>query len=208
MSVESASQERNYARIITRFAGIPIKTLSTGGNLSFNLETSYWYLDCPVLDHVPDPQLSNDSAWFQGQNINILSSEHNTYSSIPRALQLQTYSNNEDGEATTRAACNLTTSYVEGQVFCESKDCAVIAIRRSNLPHNSTNISSVDYPDAISTLNFFQAFITSTGTIHAGTPNPLAYYFNNPDAPYNPNGTWPQFIPSATGCSPSALPNY
>ena len=96
---------------------------------------------------------------------------------------------------TTHAECNLTTSYVEGQVLCNSKNCAIVKMRRSVLPYNSTNLSSLDMHDEVRSQNFFAAFVNSTGVGRDATPCALEYYFTHPGMPFSLTLDWPPIYP-------------
>ena len=100
-----------------------------------------------------------------------------------RSIQLESFSN-QDVEETTHAQCNLLTSYIDGQVICDNKDCAVVSVRKSTLPHNSTNLSSLDL-DWVNTYYFFKGFVNSTGIGHDATSSPLEAYFKDPDLPFS-----------------------
>ena len=130
-----------------------------------------------------NPLNSSIGLYWNGAWLNIRSSSHNSSSVAARSIALDSHST-ENGQFTTHAKCTLTTSYVEVQVACDGKNCAVQAIRRSVLPHNSSTISSLDSP-VIEDQFFFGAFINSTGVAHPDSPTPLEYYFLQPDLPYS-----------------------
>ena len=182
-----------------------MKGLSNRGNLSFNIETSYWYPDCPVFEAIPGYSLMNYTdtyqGWFwNGLALSIFSGQTNyDNTTSPRAITLESFSNPpDDGEITTRANCSLKTSYVECQVQCNGNNCSVVALRNSTLPAHSTSVTSLDLFEGTAYINFFIAFINSTGVGHEATLSPLEMYLTDPESAFavgEDTDDWPSIFP-------------
>ena len=112
-----------------------------------------------------------------------------------RALTLESFSNGDGGEITTRADCSLRTSYVECQVQCNGKNCSVVALRNSTLPAHSTSVTSLDLFEGTAYVDFFRAFINSTGLGHEATLSPLEMYLLDPESPFAILEDWPSIFP-------------
>lgn len=155
----------NSSDDFTSLIGIPLSTISSASNLttSFNIETSYWTLSCPVFEDLGDdldvdalnrteapsyayPPLGNAT---DDQPKNLLLFSVNTYnSSEPRdptantRLRRITYVDYNNGPAynvgpgsLVTANCTIKTSYVEVSASCLSGSCTAVRIRNSHKPH-------------------------------------------------------------------------
>jgi hypothetical protein len=179
----------SYASLV----GIPVSGLiSDADDGEFNLETSYWRLDCPIVQRgdvcdllSADSFKTNDAP----SSLNLTASHnflpinrtcHRTdWLGFERALSCQLYTNSSvagsessdercaanltdvlprhfiysgwpqfytEGPDSDQfsALCTLTTSWVEVEVRCQGRECAIPRMRRSQLSHPSSGWTSLD----------------------------------------------------------------
>ncbi|KAK4161713.1 hypothetical protein QBC43DRAFT_93552 [Cladorrhinum sp. PSN259] len=145
--------------------GVPVRR-SDAYNASsrWNLETSYWTLDCPkvgqlsVLNAQSGRNISNAGLYWEGdQDVRFNYSEKaifNIYSYRDRNISLSMRSPDLKPRRivflmadwyTTVADCFIQTTYVETQVTCRQKSCAATKIRSSTKPNlPSRNYTGLD----------------------------------------------------------------
>ncbi|KXT03105.1 hypothetical protein AC578_7716 [Pseudocercospora eumusae] len=174
----------------------------------FNIETSYFYLDCKTS---LDGKTSDASDFPQGINKQqgIVSNghqfsvqydtNHTLNSTAPQTIELTSWSGHSGGSGDiTKASCGLSTTYVEASVYCISgNNCSVQAVRASLLDHPSSSLSQLDgitppFNDSSLSVRqsipqlFFSGFITATGnsTQNPTGLSPIECYFVHPENPY------------------------
>jgi hypothetical protein len=207
----------------------------------FTMETSYLYLDCSldqstvqnpgIAGNIPTPAIRNP-AWFNssdvvqnGQGFAIeYDGSHSNVSTVPRHIRFASwvYIDLDDGginvdnpyNTLTEARCDLTTTYVEVQVWCPSeRNCTAISLRESRQPHVDSNLSVLDgwlgdpsenyYDDGNGTTfdaqvarRVFETFVNSTGTVEHGTEflTPVESFFGDPVKPFQYAFSYPKPI--------------
>ncbi|EME77593.1 uncharacterized protein MYCFIDRAFT_89062 [Pseudocercospora fijiensis CIRAD86] len=174
----------------------------------FNIETSYFYLDCKTSQ---DGKTSDASDFPQGINKEqgIVSNghqfslqydtNHTLNSTAPQIIQLTSWSGHSGGSGDiTKASCGLSTTYVEANIYCSSgNNCSVQAVRASLLDHPSSSLSQLDgitppFNDSSLSVRqsipqlFFSGFIAATGntTQNPTGLSPIECYFVHPENPY------------------------
>lgn len=200
----------------------------------FNVETSYLNADCSVQNVSPsgpsnltyDNYLqSNLSNWANstsvvsnGQGLAVdFGSTHNVNSTDPRRIGFESWLAFDSATTSTNltvtlseAWCNLTTTYIEAQVYCMTeRNCTVSKVRASTKPRSSSSLTVLDgithptYAQPDSPLNhqqdeefqqyaakvapeFFQTFLLATANETRGptTLTPLESYFADPVTPF------------------------
>jgi hypothetical protein len=205
------ARNTNSTLIYSSLLGVPIANIPSRGNTTFNLETSYWVLDCSSLEPVDSYAEMNDllnntgstaASWrasWGGINSTTPdvtpSGEFRCYATGPqvplRTIQYVSYDNylGNGSEAGTKATCTVRTSYVEISVSCGGWDCNVGKIRQSTLSHQPTWYTGLDSCNGYGALPAFSWYATYfayiiTGT-HADEPTALQLYFTNPANPFN-----------------------
>jgi hypothetical protein len=197
--------------VYSSLLGAPIANIPNRGNTKFNLETSYWVLNCPSLEPVDSyadmNTLMNNTggtapnwvATWGGINSTTPevtpSGEFRCYAADPqmppRTIQYVSYDSYRGygSKAGTKATCTVRTSYVELSVSCRGWDCNVSKIRRSTLPHQPTGYTGLDScngygptPAFTWYAPYFARIITG---VHPAEPTALQVYFFNPANPFN-----------------------
>src|SRR5579862_7737414 len=202
----------NSTLIYSSLLGVPIANILSRGNTTFNLETSYWVLNCsslePVESYADMHSLlnitgSNDPpAWLASWGgINSTTPEVTPSGGSrcdatdpqmpPRTIQYVSYDNILGNESTvgTKATCTVQTSYVELSVSCGGWNCNVGKIRQSTLPNQPSWYTGLDSCNGYGILSaftwyavYFAGIITGA---HAVEPTALQLYFINPGNPFN-----------------------
>lgn len=198
--------------IYSSLLGIPIANIPSQGNSSFNLETSYWVLNCPTLEKVSsnnemlsllnlstNPPASDWVGTWGGIN----SSTPDTTPSgefrcngtdpemPPRTIQYVSWDGvpTENDDFGTKAICTIQTTYVELSVSCDSWECAVREERQSTLPHPPAAYTGLDSCNGIVTMAAFNWYTASFSKIisgvHSSQPTAVQAYFINPEYPFN-----------------------
>jgi hypothetical protein len=161
ITVNQSTSTPVYSSLI----GIGSSNLPQTGNTSFNLETAYWTLSCPIVEKLDAEdyiQLENmyftaangtnttlvgiDSV-FQGYDSPwgwIISSQdgqdvrcNSAAPNLPLRM-IQYASKNSDGSSGPTASavnCTIQTSHVELAVLCSEWSCSVDQMRQSTVPH-------------------------------------------------------------------------
>ncbi|KAI5360678.1 hypothetical protein Slin15195_G085940 [Septoria linicola] len=202
-------------------------------SLQFSMESSYMFSNCTFqplsftgdvsYDNVTDARKDNffNSTTGVVNNTRGFSiaydSEHSINSTLPRSIGVESWIAQDVGgvEAArtvgtiSEATCEITTSYVEAQVFCiTDTNCSVAAIRESKLPNRpkeQTALDGISYLGAglltdsgednlaqfLGYANntapvFFRNFVRSTGIEDHGMMQlgPLESYFYDPESPF------------------------
>ncbi|KAM5356799.1 hypothetical protein ACJ41O_003445 [Fusarium nematophilum] len=207
--------------VYSSIAGLPIASNDTfrpSANYSFNLSTSYMLADCKLerLNLTNDQwrRFLNKDIWTDGKKpteeeqnkyhndltmaIEVLQ-QYNDTKQIPMKLNFTSYTRN----ATTRATCELATSYVEVDVRCHRSECRAVGVRPWE--HDYDTLSTVFNGLAPSGwMEFWDRqyqsvlgyFANSTNNMWDWVPttdpysSPIELYLTNPDIPYAvlPNG--------------------
>ena len=173
----------------TALVGIPISPMPNS-NFTFNVETSYWNVDCTTFDlrnkTSPRGNASTLNSYFTmwdgrylsfGVN-NTLPRQRNSAGLKPRMILVESQGEN----AVTHAECALRTTYVEVQARCLSSSCAVTAMRPSRSTNNSV-AAWTTLDDNLNAIWFTNNFIYSFPPTHNSVSGPLESYFVNPDSP-------------------------
>lgn len=180
--------------VFSSLIGIPTSTLRSEVNSTFNLDTSYWVLDCPVLQRptggfIALPGINSSTTqpnpgWVGGLSQSWALSTLDKYYNLsdtnitPRKLY---YSSYDDDQKMTYAECTMNTTYVEVQSACTGKVCAVNKIRQSTQPHPVPAYTLLyDFILATYIGDFFGAVSSNMYT-----PTPVQRYFVNPGSPFN-----------------------
>ncbi|KAF4629397.1 hypothetical protein G7Y89_g8755 [Cudoniella acicularis] len=185
--------------IYSSILGNPLGNISTEGNTTFNMETSYLSFHCFNNITLRLGALDNDTApthnsTFQGPptesmqffGIAINGAYTNaTYGNVadfindttpyePFTIRFESFN-----EIT--AWCSITTTYVESAVFCNGANCSVTAIRPSTLHHANTNLTNLGFSGA-----FYQfssnLIAASTFKVHEAYSTALEMYLANPNS--------------------------
>ncbi|KAH0370068.1 hypothetical protein KCU65_g2794, partial [Aureobasidium melanogenum] len=201
----------NSSDDFTSLIGIPLSMVSDASNLttSFNIETSYWTLSCPVYGNLTDPyatgaydaaadaNLLAEMKEFQGSNVtrgagNLLLSSVNMHnysepwdSPVNTRLRHITYMDNNNGPARWVAAnCTIRTSYVEVSIICSTGSCNAAQIRESRTPCAPESWTSFD--SAGTAFPWFNThFMDALGAGHPLVATPYQKFIINPDDPFN-----------------------
>lgn len=184
--------------------GIPVVGQSTLENSTFNMETSYWTLNCPVIVGRTN-RLSNNSGNYadgiafglasntsrQGpkgnrkiyRNALVTNANESMIDLDPRQIL---YCGNEEYNA-TYAECYLRTVYVEVSVSCiaPGNNCSVSRMRPSQTLHPPSAWSQLDSETKSYTIWDFLVNFSEVIPGRKGLPSPFSNYFVNPAAPYD-----------------------
>jgi len=186
--------------------GTPISNIQDANlNTTLTIETSYWYLDCPVLSSVAQPPNANlsSSPWETSPgNSGTLASNVSAFryprlnGSVPANLPARTIIYNSwdpagGGSTTgeTGSVCNIYTTYVEVDVSCAGLACAAQWLRHSMLPHPPRNWTLLDQQGLV-WAHFSEIFVSLIGG-HSATATGVQVYFVNPQNPFNATSSQP-----------------
>jgi hypothetical protein len=169
--------------------GIPVANIPRDTNATFNIETSYWHLDCPVLRNIPEVDIASFQKALVGQSnttcqpagcgtlflwgsLSALPSQQGR-TGISRCAHINEtemdarwiqYFSFDPEDGGTFANCSMRTSYVELGVTCEPGFvCHTKKIRPSVRLHRSVNITGLDYCPGAGNASYpilFQYFIS------------------------------------------------
>ncbi|KAF2182828.1 hypothetical protein K469DRAFT_636229 [Zopfia rhizophila CBS 207.26] len=190
--------------------GIPTSAISSDYNTTFNLETPYWSLNCPVLYRYISHNGSRDEWSLPGENISEpLHASDNWVVGLSRSWGISSpdpkpgineYDKNltsrvfyyksfdDDSGASpngTKADCHMTTSYVEVVASCIGKNCSVTRMRPSTKPHPPPEHALGIDPYTVYFVRDFH------GAVNPGSfqlPTAMQRYFVNPYAPFSHTG--------------------
>lgn len=195
----------------TSLLGLPILGAQGGANSTFNVETSYFNLDCAVVgtELGPSSNLTLETPvpgmeLMTGQGYNVwFDAYHSIESQQPRKVGFRQFAqlqDDSDGRYMTTANCSLSTTYVEASVFCnETRSCDVRAIRSSKLSHSPGALSVLDglVPGTSGPLaaTFFETFTNATTGTHIASSGPIEYYFIDPAHPFSAMDNWVPIAP-------------
>lgn len=216
---------RNNNLTYASLVGVPVIGLPSSGNTSFTLPGSYLSITCPVFDTMhalnftnftgpdaPSPGNGDDCSWtsaWGGYQFKIAISEpcsNSLNASMERTRNARKmiweswergYADDEKHRSPiTRAICDITTTYVDANVTCESLDgsqstntCNMSSARRSvdeSHFHKNWTIFDVNFPgDAKLPIRYNQGLLyiltTMFPTIEQnGGLQPLIGYFIDP----------------------------
>jgi hypothetical protein len=209
------AQNISYASLV----GIPVSGLvSDVDSGEFNIETSYWRLDCPIVQrgsmcdlvnsdtfqtNDPSPSFNLSGSWgfapiscpstgWVGKaamssslftNSSIDGSDGrgcaaNQTDALPRRFIYtgwpQYFASSGSASDQFSALCTLTTSWVEVEVRCQGRECAVPRMRRSQLSRPSPGWTSLDGNGCVDFGYFSNRFLNvadaSSSTQGAGLP--------------------------------------
>jgi hypothetical protein len=195
--------------------GIPMSPMSLESNHTFNIETSYWHLNCTSLSRGYEfpsmPHRNGSGSQFDGTRLYSNTSRWQGSAGPshcgrspdlayipPRTILYDMYT----GRDFAGAICSLSTTYVELEVQCEGQSCSVTRLRGSQEPHPPAGYSSLDGNEcgtwSFFSQNFIRAAAPDFGTSTA--PGLSLGYIMNPDSPtlamstplyaYNAPHTW------------------
>lgn len=179
--------------------GVPVGNIPVEGNTSFNLQTSYFDLDCPVLTSCPNLEVP------QCKEIITSHVTNRTINADGRILRVyydgftESRSNGSDLDMPPKkflflfqefdglalGICDIRTVFVEMQVSCVGIDCSVTHIRNSSINHLPMAWTYLDsLPDTLS--EFMGGFVNAID----GRPSrasALTTFFTNPGHPFSVN---------------------
>ncbi|KAH0538087.1 hypothetical protein FGG08_005299 [Glutinoglossum americanum] len=191
--------------------GVPIANIPSRGNTTFNLETSYWVLNCSPLEPVDSYADMNNllnntgstvpdwvASWggINSTTLEVTPSGEFRCNAIdpqmpPRTIQYVSYDSylGFGSNPGTKATCTVRTSYVELSVSCRGWDCNVGKIRQSTLPHQPTWYTGLDNCNGYGPTPAFSwyaaYFARIIAGVHGAEPTALQLYFINPANPFN-----------------------
>ncbi|KAJ5807339.1 hypothetical protein N7447_010795 [Penicillium robsamsonii] len=211
-----------YASLV----GVPVIGLPNSGNTSFTLPGSYLSISCPVFDTLhqvnftnftgpdaPSPGNSDDCSWTRslgGHQFQIAISEpcsksldaSRTRTRNARKLVWESWDRGNGGgygasqSPITRAICDLTTTYVDSNMTCESLDgsqstntCSLSSARRSvDVSHFHKNWTIFDFKfpgDSALPIGYNQGILYMLTSIfpqaeQSGGLEPIIGYFIDP----------------------------
>ncbi|KAJ9641910.1 hypothetical protein H2199_005124 [Coniosporium tulheliwenetii] len=185
------------ATVYSSLIGVPVSAVSMRDNATFAMETSYWTVDCPLLQEgFPDPRLNTSGeGWASGEyyswgfaslwvNQNTPEGFARKYGEDPNMAARRLYYHNYDEGASgnvTYAECEMRTSYVEVRVSCQARSCAAVAMRESTLPHLPSNWTFLD--QSYQTLmGYVRQFHTAVDA-NMYSPSVMQRYFVDPGSP-------------------------
>ena len=187
-------------------AGLPVSGPKSGTNSTFTLKTSYMYANCSI-SHA-EGMLHSDWYGYMYENSHIVYNNRQTlviqtgnvhqFSSMP-PTPLNLIFTSYTYHAVTNATCNLTTTYIDAQVFCRSLSCKIPRVRPSATPLARADLTVLDGLGPSGAQDFssqtqtwyLSSLINATNTPWAYTwsndpySTPLEYYFTHPDSPYS-----------------------
>lgn len=173
--------------------GIPLGGIPDNANSTFTFQTSYFSLACSMEPKTPDTTVSfltNDPSSGHVSNEQSMAIDfdlsHNFSSTEPRRLGFTSFSSISSPAKVMEARCDLTTTYIEASVVCDTtRSCAVQAVRNSTLDHPPNTLTVLDQDEKIA-LEFFSAFVNATTATTTGSITPVENYFINPAFPFSP----------------------
>jgi hypothetical protein len=200
----------NSSDHFTSLIGVPLSMISDASNLatSFNMETSYWTLECPVFENLSDgpddtfkqrlePFLDPSMVTVEnttGSVANIFLYSVNTLNnSLPLSAQINnstrprhiTYvdNNNYNGEWMA-ANCTIRTRYVEVTTSCSKGSCTAVKIRNSLQAHAPEAQTTLDI-DYGAFYSFALHFVNALPTGHPDMATPYQRFIINPLDPFS-----------------------
>ncbi|KAI9714948.1 MAG: hypothetical protein M1812_006261 [Candelaria pacifica] len=192
----SVPANATYAALI----GLPISALASKVNSTFNLETSYWSLDCPTLElhdkaqnftsTIPEPMNITQPGWHGSKapgtspQFELAIDQEPASPTGPRRILFE--SKGENG--ISHAECSITTSYVELRAYCEMQSCGVSSIRKSKLSHPEQARTVFDSGPLF--LYYTYAFVNSIPAGHSAVSTPLETYFVHPGSVFRSGMDW------------------
>ncbi|OCK80097.1 hypothetical protein K432DRAFT_393328 [Lepidopterella palustris CBS 459.81] len=195
--------------------GIPALNISTTGNTTFAVETTYLDLDCynisrsapfPIENRVNETFWSTDMPGnpfsialdgFVLEDPSTLGPFNSSIENIPNdtdvsgfhhtlLFQSSIYSVGSAPQNTTVAFCTLTQQYIESNVTCSGAFCRVTDIRQSLRTHAPSNITTLSFPFLFQQFSLY--FPTATGSVKDSQVNSTATecYIAHPASPFCP----------------------
>jgi hypothetical protein len=191
----------------TSLIGVPLSMISGASNLvtSFNIETSYWTLSCPVFDNLSDGNYPNgtfeqfldpgegspeNTTSYVTHNLFLYSvNMHNSSQPLDSELNMRprhiTYLDNNNYPAAWVAAnCTIKTRYVEVSASCSEDSCTAVKIRNSRQPHapeSWTTFDTMGYAFYWFAIHFADALAAG----HSVTATPYQKFIIDPLNPLN-----------------------
>ncbi|ORY17981.1 hypothetical protein BCR34DRAFT_554605 [Clohesyomyces aquaticus] len=181
--------------------GIPWSGVSSETNTTFNMEHSYWTLDCPTLElgygligengtskFANGYVGSRSTSWGITMDTDVHGQKNYETDSNSTSIRIS-YSGTDGGPMDsmphyTNATCFMKTSYVEVEVFCQRQNCSAIRIRPSIKPHQAPEIAMGMYPWA----GIFVEGFHSSFAANMQSPCGFQRYFRHPGSPFT--NTW------------------
>lgn len=188
--------------------GLPTTSLSPFSNNSYNMESGYWALDCPLLRRGTQfsiHELSRpNSIWsgpapMEGSALKSNSSQPASSSSNANGIAQFTCNrtatrsnleprifiyNSQDYDAASTATCKITTTYVEVEVDCAGSSCGVVRIRRSQKSHPPPAWTYLDEGGCVNWPHFAESFLYGiTPKTSGDLPSITQGYIKDPENP-------------------------
>ncbi|KAH0022154.1 hypothetical protein KCU78_g5863, partial [Aureobasidium melanogenum] len=206
----------NISDEYTSLIGLPLSLISDARNLttSFNIETSYWTLSCPVFEDLGDGQsatgydaaaenkllaemkkyqdpygvsLYNTTAAhnFYLYSVNMYNDSESWDSPSNKRLRHITYmENNNDPAHWVAANCTIKTTYVEVSTFCSAGRCTAVRVRNSHAPHAPESRTPFDM--AGNAFYWFGPHLADALTVgHSTFGTPYQRFIIDPQDPFN-----------------------
>lgn len=180
----------------TSLIGLPLTGLpSTPGNSTFNIETSYYVLDCRSFVEAPKRNVSNLGQDKQAGQLEITSPPRQNYTTeAPYSNSSQWtarpmfFDTDSKGKVniTIQANCTVVTSYVEVAVHCNNRECGVKSIRNSTLNNPQRTWTNLDSIWRVwSDFGLGWSLAESTGVNYDSAFTPALTYIVNPQNPFD-----------------------
>ncbi|KAE8364635.1 hypothetical protein BDV27DRAFT_145142 [Aspergillus caelatus] len=171
--------------------GVPMFGISSRGNSTFQLQTSYIDTDCYELGEAPDELVYK----YNGQNGQFRiypAAPWNVTRSVNASVAPDIHVLSGYGKEATNGAlitCHVTNVYVELEVLCSGsnttaqsqRSCRVTAIRESVEPHQSSSMPPLMYPDFSVWDTFAQGLVNASLLVNRKLGTYTEAYLQNVD---------------------------
>ncbi|RAQ52716.1 hypothetical protein AFGD_004764 [Aspergillus flavus] len=172
--------------------GVPMFGISSRGNSTFQLQTSYIDTDCFELGEPPD-ELVYEYKGQSGKFRIYPAAPWNATRSVNASVAPDIHVLSGYGREATNGAmitCHLTNVYVELKVLCSGsnttaqsqRSCRVTAIRESVEPHQSSSLPPLMYPDFNLWDTFAQGLVNASLSVNRKLSTYTEAYLQNIDA--------------------------
>lgn len=181
--------------------GIPVGNIPSEGKKSFNLDSSYFKLDCPIRTscvYLDEPNCKEIDASL-GANRRINATGH--ILAVSYDDDMESKSNRTDlympprkflfmfegSKETVLSLCDMTIDHVEMQVSCLGRDCGVTRMRNSTKAHPPKASTYFDGNPVV--MNEFMSEFVWMIEGRSARNSPLTTFFTDPGFPFNVNYT-------------------
>lgn len=172
--------------------GVPMFGISSRGNSTFQLQTSYIDTDCFELGEPPD-ELVYEYKGQSGKFRIYPAAPWNATRSVNASVAPDIHVLSGYGREATNGAmitCHLTNVYVELKVLCSGsnttaqsqRSCRVTAIRESVETHQSSSLPPLMYPDFNVRDTFAQGLVNASLSVNRKLSTYTEAYLQNIDA--------------------------